>query len=101
MKRKQLNPTVVSNFVLEVAYIEPIQKILTRLDEGTYRDCDVEVLENKLHGFMTAAASMMSKGRPMANTPDKIPAIMNEYAKDYYRTYFKGLLNFFKSKREN
>lgn len=100
MRRKKLKPTVVSNFVLEVAYIDPIQNILTKLEQGIYRDCDVSVLDTKLHNFMGAAANMMGAGCPTPDT-EKMPSIMNEYAKDYYKTYFKGLLNFFKSKREN
>jgi len=96
MKTVALKQEVVDQFILEVSLINPIEKILKQLKNGEFRDCDIKWLDNKLESFIKFAGETLGvKIEPMAKIKSLVT--LNDYAKNYYKTRFEILLDYFKN----
>lgn len=90
---------LVDNLVIEMTLVDPIQKIVKGLNDGEYyRESDVKWLQEKLHSYIEIAAKTLGvEQHLLTNIPVGKFTTMNEPAKDYFKTYFSQLLQFFQS----
>jgi hypothetical protein len=95
---KTTNNAAIDQFIIEAILVSPIEKILSQLNEGQFRDCDIKWLDSKLETFVDFAAKTFGiKTATIRQAKSVKPAYMNDYAKQYYTKYFNSLLNYFKS----
>ncbi|GIV35428.1 MAG: hypothetical protein KatS3mg031_2963 [Chitinophagales bacterium] len=85
---------VIDKFVIDVLLIEPINKILSKLQSGEYRDCDVEWLDGQVLKFTKIAAEVFNVTLNGNNNSGN--KVLNEHTKKDYEKKFTTLLNFFK-----
>lgn len=90
------NPTI-DQFIIEVSLINPIEKIISQLKNGEFRDCDLKWLNAKLDAFVDLTAKTLGINGVITQSESVKPAYMNGYAVDYYSKYFKQLLDYFKT----
>lgn len=90
-----LNSEIVNQFIIDVRIVIPIQKIVSDLEGGNFRDCDIKWLENKLCYFIEFAGKTLGINLP-AQLETKNYNILNECVKDVYLGKFKTLLEYFK-----
>ena len=95
---KATNNSVIDQFIIETSLINPIEKIISQLKNGEFRDCDIKWLDSKLENFISFAAKTLGISVML---PSKIHSekfvILNNYALVYYKDKFNTLLNYFKS----
>lgn len=94
---KTTNNAVIYQFIIEVSLIDPINKILSQLKNGEFRDCDINWLDKKLDGFVEFAAKTLNIKGLIPQRESVKPSFMNDYAIEYYSNYFNHLLNYFKT----
>lgn len=94
---KATNNAAIDQFIIEVSLIDPINKILSQLKNGEFRDCDIKWLDKKLEGFVEFAAKTLNINGIMPQRESVKPSVMNGYAIEYYSNYFNHLLNYFKT----
>jgi hypothetical protein len=94
---KNLNNKAINSFIIEVKLVSPIEKILKQLNDGEFRDCDINWLDNKLECFVEFAAKTLNVNGVMPQRESVKPAHMNDYAVKYYNNYFCKLLSYFKN----
>ena len=92
------NNTSIDQFIIEASLINPIEKIISQLKNGEFRDCDIKWLDTKLENFIVFAAKTLKIN---AITPSSLHSetfvILNNHALVYYKEKFTTLLNYFKS----
>jgi len=83
------------DLIIQVQFIDPIEKIINGLENREYRDCDIKWLNEKLQGYTKLCMQLLGiKGLTgEAIRPD---ATMNPYVTSRYVKWFTTLLNFFK-----
>ena len=98
MKLKETNNAAIDQFIIEASLITPIEKIISKLKNGEFRDCDIKWLDAKLEHFIVFASKTLGIN---AITPSALHSdtfvILNEYALVYYKEKFTTLLNYFKN----
>lgn len=91
-----MNSEAVDTFIIEVTLIDPIQDIVTKLENNEFRDCDIKWLETKMVKFLDFAAQTLKLKAPVVALSEDF-GTMNEYTKTRFLEGFKTLLNYFKS----
>ena len=90
--------TNIDQFIIEVSLIAPIEKIISQLENGEFRDCDIKWLDAKLENFIGFAAKTLGIN---AITPSSLHSetfvFLNNFSLVYYKEKFTTLLNYFKS----
>ena len=95
---KATNNTVIDQFIIETALISPIEKIISQLKNGEFRDCDIKWLDSKLENFIVFAAKTLGiNAIPQSGLHSETFVILNNHALVYYKDKFNTLLNYFKS----
>ena len=95
---KATNNSVIDQFIIETSLINPIEKIISQLKNGEFRDCDIKWLDSKLENFIEFAAKTLGINAIMPNKLDSETfTILNNYALKYYKDKFNTLLNYFKT----
>ena len=94
MKILTLNPETISNFIIEVSFINTIGKIINGLNKGEFRDCDIKWLDGKLKAYTEIACVALELPKVNAFEENKI---LNDYTKNQYLKRFSILLEYFKS----
>ena len=100
MKTEGLNQEVVNSFIIEIVLISPIEKIITKLNNNEFRDCDTELLNNKLKNLVEFAVKTLGIKEIINHREDSNPKIMNRYNKERYLNHFNNLLQYFKSLKQ-
>lgn len=90
-----LKEEVVNQFIIEVSLIDPISKIISKLNNGEFRDCDIKWLDAKLDDFVDFAAKTLGVMGILPQIESIKPKYMNSYAVEYYGRYFNQLLEYF------
>lgn len=93
-----MKPTqnTINDFIINTSVIEPIEKIISDLENGNFRDCDIDYLNKKLHTFTQIAAKTLGinfEYQEIVNNDNNL----NPYKKDRFLTNFKKLLDYFKT----
>ena len=83
-------------FIIEVTLIDPINDIVTKLENKEFRDCDIKWLNDRLSKFTSFAAETLGKKFGKINLVNN-DGIMNEYKTNAFLVAFKTILNYFKS----
>jgi hypothetical protein len=83
---------------LEFLFVQPIEKIVKRLESKEYGDGDIDYLENRLDNFMDIAAKALDVTGRISHESF---TVMNEYTRKKYIEYFSILLMFFKVARDS
>ena len=97
-ENKMENQDALNQFIINVKLVDPINNIVTGLNAGTYRDCDIKWLDNKLEAFISFAAETLGvKGLLPSNVCASGFTVLNDYNKQYYLSKFTTLLEYFKS----
>lgn len=93
------NEYSLQQFIIEVKLVEPLTKIIDGLKSGSFRDCDIKWLDDKLEGFIVLAAETLGlKNIIKPSQLGKEPfTILNEHNIKYYLTKFNALLSYFKT----
>ena len=95
---KATNNSVIDQFIIETSLINPIEKIISQLKNGEFRDCDIKWLDSKLEIFISFAAKTLGiSGTLPSELHSEKFVILNNYALVYYKDKFNTLLNYFKS----
>jgi|SRR6185503_578287 hypothetical protein len=90
-----LNPEIVDQFIIEVTLIDPIVKIIGKLEKGEFGDRDVKWLDSKLEKFADFACKTLFLTIPM---PEPMNGkVLNDYTTKQYISRFNTLLEYFKS----
>lgn len=86
---------VLEQLIIEVSLIEPLSKIIQRLRNNDFRDCDVKWLDKKLKDFTELAFKTLYIEVVL---PDDIDGkILNDFTLQQYIDRFSVLLRYFKS----
>lgn len=94
----KLQQEIVDNFIIEMTLINPIEDIITKLNNNEFRDCDIKWLDAKLEKFMSLACEILGVKGVLPSSIEKEPfTIMNPYVQNKYLHYFSGLLNYYKT----
>ena len=95
---KATNNSAIDQFIIETSLINPIEKIISQLKNGEFRDCDIKWLDSKLENFISFAAKTLGiSGILPSELHSEKFVILNNYALVYYKDKFNTLLNYFKS----
>lgn len=92
----QTNNDTINSFVIQVTLIEPVQDIVSKLENGNFRDCDIKWLDEKLYSFVSFSAQTLGL-KIGSSIPESNFTFLNEYAKQYYLKYFNQILAYFKT----
>ncbi|WP_027380807.1 hypothetical protein [Chryseobacterium daeguense] len=90
------NTEALNNFIIDATLIDPIRKIVKQLEAGSYRDCDIKWLDEKLQQYTLLACETLGI-KIEHNLKTKSHTVLNDYNKSRYLKYFNTLLNYFKS----
>jgi hypothetical protein len=93
---KATNNPAIDQFIIEVALIEPIEKIINLLDNRELRDCDIKWLDKKLENFIEFAAKTLGITAIMPSQRERF-TVLNNYVRNQYKKKFCTLLNYFKT----
>jgi len=94
---KATNNSVIDQFIIETSLINPIEKIISQLKNGEFRDCDIKWLDSRLENFISFAAKTLGiSGILPSELHSEKFVILNNYALVYYKDKFNTLLNYFK-----
>jgi len=91
-----LDKGMVDDFIFEMTLINPIEKIIAKLKNKDYRDCDVTWLDSKLDKFIRFAAETFGMKMPAQIERKPFP-VLNDHNYKYYIEKFTTLLNYFKT----
>lgn len=88
----------INQFIIEMTLISPIEKIIDKLNNGEFRDCDIKWLDSKLESFVEFAGKTLGVNCVMPQSENIKPAYANNsYGFNYYKKYFNQLLDYFKT----
>jgi len=87
---------VLNDFVINVTLIDPITKIVSKLEKREFRDCDIKWLDTKLFNFAKLAGETLGINLP-PQPPTEASTVLNEFVTSKYISYFTALLKYFKS----
>lgn len=93
-----LSQDTVNTFIINTVLVDPIEKIVDKLKNGDFRDCDIKWLDGKMDNFMRFAAETF--GIQALVVPGDLhnkPKYMNDYLTRQYITRFSALLQYIKS----
>ena len=93
---KATNNPQIDQFIIEVSLVAPISKILTQLNNGEFRDCDIKWLDDRLENFTKLACKTLDIQIPMQPESNSF-STLNDYAVNKYLHYFNTLLEYFKT----
>lgn len=96
MNTAHSNATVIDNFIIQVSLIDPINHIICKLKEGSFRDCDIKWLDAKQGAFTKLACETLriEINLPISENKGKI---INDYIVKQYVSRFDTLLQYFNS----
>ena len=89
--------TEMQKFIIETVLIDPIPKIISQIENGEMRDCDIKWIDSKLEKFTSFAAETLGIKITIGSDNQEKFQQMNEYVRVYYVKKFTTLLNYFKS----
>lgn len=89
--------TEMQKFIIETVLIDPIAKIISQIENGEMRDCDIKWIDSKLEKFTSFAAETLGIKITIGSDNQEKFQQMNEYVRVYYVKKFTTLLNYFKS----
>lgn len=92
-----LQKETVDQFILEMTLIDPIEKIISKLHNHEFRDCDIKWLDNKLECFIEFAAETLNLKISAHVKSESTGHIMNDYVRKSFIDKFTNLLNYFKN----
>ena len=91
----KITDNAVHQLIIDVQLIDPLSKIISKLQNGEFRDCDIKWLDNKLADFTQFAGKTLGltliKPEPTQHT------ILNTYITTQYINRFQTLLDYFKT----
>lgn len=93
--REQRN--IAEIFTIEVVLVNPIEKIISKLENKEFRDCDIKWIENKLSSLIQFAAKTLHLEEIIYEDAKYKPEFFNETTYNHYLKYFNTLLKYFKS----
>jgi len=93
---KNSNNPAVQQFIIETVLINPLKDIVKKLEEGSFRDCDIKWLDSKLENFISFALQTLSINLDPVAKGESYKH-MNDYVKDKYIGYFSTLTKYFES----
>lgn len=97
-KHTASNQDTIDNFIIDQLLISPIEEIIYKLKKSYYRDCDIQVLDERLMKFIAIAGETLGlKIRGFVPSKFDKGAKMNEYVRDYFVSRFETLLKYFKT----
>lgn len=97
MNTETAKTEIVDSFIIEMTLISPISDIVTKLNNGNFRDCDIKWLDSKLEKFMKIACDTMGMSAIVPSQMESEPfKVLNKHNIDRYLKYFNGLLDYFK-----
>ena len=86
------NETSIYNFIIDASFIEPTNKIINKLNNREFRNCDIKWLDDKLDKYIQFVAEKLNIKLTIKQSESVKPKYMNTYAYEYYNQ----LLIFFK-----
>jgi len=94
------NATFKQNAIYTLSIVKPLEDTISKLEKGEYRNCDIDILNDKLDRFIKTALTVINrefviKKRAKMNTGINKYDTLNDYNTDLYLSYFKTLLGFF------
>lgn len=90
---KSENPAILQ-FYIEIAYIDPIKKIIEKLKTQKFSDRDIKYLNKKLEEYTNVAVEVSNL---KVLVPNSNFERINQYTTEKYLRYFNTLLNYFNS----
>lgn len=88
----------IDQFIIEASLIDPINKIISQLKNGDFRDCDIKWLDSKLEKFILFAAETLGiKGIAPSTVAGEGFTTLNDYVRKIYLERFNALLEYFRS----
>lgn len=83
---------VVSNFIVDMMILTPVKDIISKLETGNFRDCDVKWLNDRLNHFVKLSLETLGRENVIVG---EITGSMNEYNNVKFIKYFKTILKYF------
>jgi hypothetical protein len=93
---KKTKQDILNQFMIEVVLIDPIENIISKLENKEFRDCDIRWLNGKLHKFVNFAAKTLGvnfNNLELVNDDGNL----NEFKRNTLLSAFRTILNYFKS----
>jgi len=87
---------VINTFIIETTLIDPINDIITKLENKEFRDCDIKWLNDRLYKFTAFAAETLGKKFGEVDLVGN-DGNLNEYKIERFLKSFRTILNYFKS----
>lgn len=91
---KAMDLHVLGSFLLTHKVLNPLEKIIFKLEHRGYRDCDFNFLKDKLRQYSQLAFDFLNI---KINLEDPIDGIMNDHTRGLFLKYFKILYKLFNS----
>lgn len=93
---KNLENPAVQQFIIEMTLIDPIKDIISKLNKGEFRDCDIKWLDIKLENFISFACETLNINftKPSQLFGETFKYI-NDYSKTKYLERFELLQKYF------
>ena len=86
----------IDQFIIETSLVSPVNKIIEKLQNGNFRDCDIKWLNTKLENFTKFACQTL---QIQISTSSIFEAekemVMNEFVTDRFIKRFTTLLEYF------
>lgn len=92
-----MSQSILDQFTIDTILIDPMQDIITKLENKEFRDCDISWLNNKLYKFTKFAAETLEKEIGLQGELVNNNGVLNDQNIKRFIEAFKTLLNYFKS----
>lgn len=90
------NSKCIDDLIYDLILIEPLKKIISSLEKGGYRDCDIKWLNEKLEKYTNFTMETLNKNIKVGKLVSD-DAVMNTRVKNRFLKCFKTILNYFES----
>lgn len=90
------NNEILNQFIIDTVLVNPVNEIVTKLQERSFRDCDIKWLDGKLEKFTSFTAETLGLKLDPVSRSESFTHF-NDVVTDKYIFYFTTLLNYFKS----
>ena len=95
MTTQQEKDQLIDEIMLHVVVTKPLEDIVKGLENGEFRDCDIDWLDTKRMEFVNIAVKALGKDIPQDFKVDKVVGKMNDRNKEMFLQHFRILQKFF------
>lgn len=100
-----VNKYIKNEFVYKVMIIDPLLDIISKLEKGEFRDCDMKWLNANLNKYVDIALCSINNGQKYSTLINGVnlnnglirESVLNEFNKERFIKAFKILLEYFRS----